>query len=213
MEPKLMTVTLQINTHGSGRSRNGGEVRMIRSIMVLMAGMLFTGTALAVPAQIRMADLDGDGYKEAEMYYAGGQIVKTLADFDRNSYKETVIYYKDGRRDHAEQYFTRDGMVDRWIYYYAGVPWKVAEDLNRDGKADYWFYLKDGRVYRWEQDRNHDGKVDVRTVYEFSKSGKRTLARQSYDDDSDGIFEQLSGITAAKGPPAIPHSLAEVLLR
>jgi antitoxin component YwqK of YwqJK toxin-antitoxin module len=182
---------------------------------VVFIGFLLAGLATAWSRESRRIDINGDGYKEAEVYYSGKEIIKTLADYDHDGRMETVIYYKNGHREHAEQDINRDGKTDRWIYYYfTGVPWKVAEDRNGNEKPDYWFYLKDGKIYKWEQDRNGDGRADIRTTYEVDKAGKvRTLVQQSYDDDFDGVFESFSGITAAKKEAMIPHSLAEALLR
>ncbi len=187
---------------------------MRKLISVLFVSFASIGIAAAWPTE-KMIDIDGDGYKEAKVFYSGSQIVKTLIDTNHDGRMESVIYYKNGYREHAEQDLNGDGLTDRWIYYYfTGTAWKIAEDFNQDGKPDYWLYLKDGRTYRWEQDRNRDGKPDVRTTYEVDKSGKtRTLVQQSYDDDFDGAFETLSGITVVKKEAMIPHSLAEALLR
>ena len=162
-----------------------------------------------------MVDVNGDGFKEAEVIYAGNQISRMLVDYNHDGYPETVVYYKNGYRERAEQDADRDGMTNRWTYYYfTGVPWKVAEDFDRDGKADYWFYLKGGEIYKWEQDRNGDGRADLRTIYEIDEAGvTRTLVQQSYDDNFDGVFESLSGITAARKEAMIPPPLSESLLR
>lgn len=160
-----------------------------------------------------MIDMDGDGYKEAEVFYGPEGIIRTLVDSNHDGRRETVIHYKDGHRDYAVQDSDGDRLTDRWIsYYFTGVAWKIADDLNRDGKPDYWAYLKNGVIYKWEQDRNGDGKPDLRTTYE--PDGKtRVLVQQSSDDDLDGVFENYSGITAARKEAALPHSLAEALLR
>ena len=197
------------------RYRKLGEDNMKRWVSIIFVGSVFVGMSTAWSRESRTIDMDGDGYKEAEVFYSGNEIVSTLIDTDHDGFKETVIYYKNGYREHAEQDINKDGKTDRWIYYYfTGVAWKVAEDFDQDGKPDYWLYLKDGRIYRWEQDRNGDGRPDVRTTYETDKSGKtRTLVQQSFDDDFDGMFESFSAITAAKREAMIPHSLAEALLR
>ncbi len=189
---------------------------MSRFLKVVFIGILFVGLVAASPGErSKKMDMDGDGYKEAEIFYSGNEIVKTLVDYDHDGFIETVIYYKNGHREHAEQDINADGKTDNRIYYYfTGIPWKVAEDFNRDGKPDYWFYLKDGKIYKWEQDRNGDGKADLRTTYGLDATGNtRTLVQQSYDDDFDGIFDALSGITIARREASLPHSLAEALLR
>jgi hypothetical protein len=187
------------------------NARMISNLV--LAGLALFSIA-AMWTRTRVVDIDGDGFKEAEIFYAGSQIVKTLVDVDHDGFKETVIFYKDGHRDRAEQDANNDGKVDRWIwYYFTGVARKIGEDFNFDGKADYWLYLRDGRVYRWEEDRNADGEPDLRTTYLLDKNGKTQLLQQSLDEDFDGNFESLSGITAAKKEAMLPHSLAEALLR
>ena len=188
----------------------------MRPLTVIFVGFVLAGSVTAWSMEnSRMADIDGDGYEEAEIFYEGNQIVKTFVDYDHDRRMESVIYYKNGARDHAEQDIDGNGSTDRWVYYYfTGVSWKVAEDRNVDTKPDYWFYLKDNKIYKWEQDTNGDGKADLRTVYETDKAGKtRSLVQQSSDGNFDGVFESFSGITAARREARIPHSLAEALLR
>jgi hypothetical protein len=187
--------------------------RIIHHIGFVFFGLLLVAAATAWSRETRMADIDGDGYKEAEVFYGPEGIVRTLVDSDHDGRRETVIYYKNGHRDNAVQDNDGDRRTDRWIsYYFTGVAWKVAEDLNRDGKPDYWMYLKDGVIYKWEQDRNGDGKPDLQTTYE-SDGKTRVLIQQSADDDLDGVFEAYSGITNARREVALPHSPAEALLR
>ncbi len=190
-----------------------GNVRSLVSVFFL--SFLLAGVGAAWSREGRAIDFDGDGHREAEVFYSGNEIVRTLVDTDHDGRMESVIHYKDGHRVRAEQDINWDGMTDRWIYYYfTGIPWKVAEDFNRDGTPDYWFYLRSGHIYKWEQDRNDDGRADIRTTYEVDKAGRtRALVQQSYDDDFDGIFESCSGITAARREAMTPHSLAEALLR
>lgn len=187
--------------------------RYLRHIGFVFFGLLLVAAATAWSREARMVDIDGDGYKEAEVFYGPEGIVKSLIDSDHDGRRETVINYKNGHRDNAIQDIDGDRRTDRWIsYYFTGIAWKVVEDLNRDGKPDYWAYLKNGAIYRWEQDRNGDGKPDLRTTYE--PDGKtRVLVQQSSDDDLDGIFEVSSGITSARKEAFLPHSLAEALLR
>lgn len=125
-----------------------------RWVYVVLVGFLLSGIAAAWPKDSRkMIDIDGDGYKEAEVFYSGKEVVRTLVDEDHDGQIETIIYYKNGARERAEQDFGRDGKTDRWIYYYfTGTPWKIAEDFDRDGMPDYWLYLKEGSIYRWEQE-------------------------------------------------------------
>ena len=187
--------------------------RYINHIGLVFFTLFLVVAATAWSREARMIDMDGDGYKEAEVFYGPQGIIRTLIDSDRDGRRETVIYYKNGHRDYAIQDTDGDGRTDRWIsYYFTGAAWKIAEDLNRDGKPDYWIYLKDGMIYKLEQDRNGDGKPDFRTTYE--PDGKtQVLVRQSWDEDSDGIFESSSAITAARREVALPHSFAQTLLR
>ncbi|HTL70178.1 MAG TPA: hypothetical protein VL404_02685 [Candidatus Eisenbacteria bacterium] len=185
---------------------------MKRYLIAAFFGVLFTGTA-AWALESRKVDMDGDGFREADVLYEGGRVVRAVVDNDRDGRADGTIFYKAGRRDHAELDTNRDGKIDSWIsYYFTGVPWRVIEDLNRDGVPDYWSYLKNGVLYRWEQDRNRDGMPDIRTTYDVA-TGKKTLVEQSLDDDFDGIFENMSNLTAANREAAVPHSLAEALLR
>ena len=183
-------------------------------------GVSFLGFLIVVPALLgwaesKKADLNGDGYKEAVVFSSEKKIGKIYLDLNKDGRYESIVYYdKNGHKERAENDTDLDGQTDQWVYYYfTGVPWKIAEDLNHDGKPDYWQYLKDGRVYKWEEDRLGSGKPDVRTIYEWDHDGKRVLSQQSYDNDSDGVFESLSGITMTKRLSVIPHSLAEALLR
>jgi len=187
--------------------------RYVRDTGFVFFGLLFVAAATAWSLETKMTDIDGDGYKEAEVFYGPEGIIKSLIDFDHDGRRETVIHYKNGHRDSAIQDNDGDHRTDRWIsYYFTGAAWKVADDLNRDGKPDYWAYIKNGVIYKWEQDRNGDGKPDLRTTYE--PDGKvRVLVEQSSDDDLDGVFEASSGITSARKEAALPHSLAEALLR
>src|SRR5688572_21562322 len=111
-----------------------GEVNMRRLITLIFICLALVSTG-AVWVGNKNIDIDGDGYKEAQVLYSGNQIVKTLIDTYHDGFKDTVIYYKNGYREHAEQDTNRDGKADRWVYYYfTGVAWKVAEDLNKDGE-------------------------------------------------------------------------------
>lgn len=190
-------------------------MRRVSSVIFIV--FMLAGLSTAWSRENRKVDIDGDGYKEAEVFYSGNEIVKTLIDTDHNRYMETTIYYKNNYRNHAEQDMNQDGLTDRWIYYYfTGVPWKIAEDISQDGKGkpNYWFYLKDGQIYKWEQDRNGDGRPDIRTIYQTNKDNKtRILSQQEYDDNFDGVFESFSGITVARKEAMMPHSLAEALMR
>src|SRR3989338_6832029 len=123
----------------------GGANMRNRVVGVVFLGFLLAGVATAWARGGRMVDVNGDGFKEAEVIYAGNQISRMLVDYNHDGYPETVVYYKNGYRERAEQDADRDGMTNRWTYYYfTGVPWKVEEDFDRDAKADYWFYLKGG---------------------------------------------------------------------
>ncbi len=187
---------------------------MSRLLKFVIFCFLIAGPAVVLAAQGERKDVDGDGYREAEVFYSKGAIVKTLIDFDHDGRMESVIYYRDGYREKAEQDVNGDGKTDRWVsYYFTGIPWKVAEDTDGDGKPDYWTFLKNGWIYKWEQDRDGNGAPDVRTIYDPNTSKRRTLVHQSFDNDFDGFFESLSGVTAVREDAAFPHSLAEALLR
>ncbi len=187
--------------------------RVILRIGLVAFILLLVIAVTAWSREARMADSDGDGYMEAEVFYGPDGVVKSLIDFDHDGRRETVVNYKNGYRDNAIQDNDGDGRTDRWVsYYFTGVAWKIADDLNRDGAPDYWSYLKNGVIYKWEQDRNRDGKPDLRTTYD-PEGQTRVLIQQTSDNDWDGVFETSSGITSARRQAALPHSLAEALLR
>ena len=183
--------------------------------------MVSAAMAAATPSRdgsksVMWRDFDGDGRKEATVLGEKDGKIRLIAfDMNGDDYADGVVYYSNGHRDRAEQDTDFDGKTDVWIsYYFTGVPWKRAEDLNRDGRADYWVYFKQNVVYRWEQDRNFDGKPDVRTLFDVDGASaieSPKFAKQAYDNDFDGRFEDLSG-RSRRPEVRIPHSLAEALL-
>jgi hypothetical protein len=145
----------------------------------------------------KKADLDGDGYNEARLFYDGKLIAKALIDMNGDGKADGTILYRNGFRESAERDANLDGKVDTWIkYYITGVPWIIARDKNGDGKPDYWKYMKLGFVYKREWDRNFDGKPDARVIIpgkaDLREKDESVQAMEKhFDEDFDGRFEKV----------------------
>lgn len=188
---------------------------MSRLTVLFWGFVLLVATTTVQAYESKRKDLDGDGIREAVVFYDGRTAVRAVSDVNQDGHPDMFIYYRDGVRDHADVDIDEDGRADKWIYYgQDGVPWKEAYDFDKNGRADYWVFYRSGQVSKWEQDRNDDGKPDVRTFYESSgKAIEKPLFRQSFDNDYDGEYESVSGLSVLRPEVNIPHSLAEALLR
>ena len=158
---------------------------------------VFMLPAIAAELMTRRMDLDGDGSKEADVYF--DKKIITLATIDRNQDQQpdVTIHYKNGHRDFADIDTDFDGRPDMTIvYYFTGVPTAMKIDKNRDGRSDMWIYFQNGFIYRREWDRNFDGKPDYRVLFErkddfrMTADGKEQRVDKQYDDNFDGIFEK-----------------------
>jgi hypothetical protein len=164
---------------------------------VMLGVMCFSASWLCAEETVKKADLDGDGYNEARLFYDGKLISKALIDMNGDGRNDGTIFYKNGFRESAERDANLDGQIDTWIkYYITGVPWIIVRDKNRDGKPDYWKYMKLGFVYKREWDRNFDGKPDARVLIpgkaDLREKDESVQAMEKhFDEDFDGRFEKV----------------------
>jgi hypothetical protein len=175
-----------------------GRLRILNA--GLLAACLLCGEAgiFLASAAVRKADLDGDGYEEAEVYSEGERIVLVTLDKNNDGKPDGTIHYRDGFRDSAEIDSDFDGTPDTFIqYYFTGVPAVVKVDRNGDGLPDTTHYFKNGFEYKKERDRNGDGVPDFRVIYETGADLRPVRGRteqaviKQYDEDYDGVYERL----------------------
>ena len=177
----------------------------IEGVFFIGVSLLFSVCALAAE-DTKKADLDGDGFKETELFYDGKKITKALIDEDEDGQVDGTIYYKNGFREKGERDLNRDGQTDTWIkYYMTGIPWIITRDKNNDGKPDYWAYAKNGFIYKRECDRNVDGKADARVLIPVQSDFReldmsRVSVERQYDNNFDGAFEKVVVV-----PKRMPH--------
>ncbi|MBI4353115.1 MAG: hypothetical protein HY593_04220 [Candidatus Omnitrophica bacterium] len=192
-----------------------GQTTTITAALFLCFGLCFTAPSHSAQIAERV-DLDGDGHREATIFFENGRIVKVQVDRNLDKKIDCVIYYKDGFRIRAERDANYDKKIDVWIkYYFTGMPWFIAGDKNFDGKPDHWRYLKNGFVYKREWDRNFDGKPDLRMLFEappdmrFVPGIHNRLVEIKEDNDFDGVFEKITR-PKKKQKPVTPDSEGKI---
>jgi hypothetical protein len=152
-------------------------------------------------------DLDGDGYKEAEVYFEGPKVVLALLDRNDDKKIDGTIHYRDGFREYAEIDADYDGRVETWVqYYFTGLPSLIRTDKDGDGSPDSWRHFQNGFIYKKEWDRNGDGAPDYRILTEADADFRGDLDRfrtveKQYDNDFDGTFDRTVRVKK-KMPPA-----------
>lgn len=194
-----------------------------KGFLVLLA-VFFLGNHVwaAAAGTVRKTDLDGDGDKEANVYYEGSKIAKIVMDKNHDGKADATIYYRNGFRDYGELDGNYDGFVDTVIlYYFTGVPASIAVDRNGDAKPERWTYFKNGIIYKRDWDRNYDGIPDYR-IHFSTKADLRADTKgdiqaivKEYDDNFDGIFEKKISTkkkSRAKRVSALAGSLSEEVI-
>lgn len=175
------------------------KLKTLKSTIVSASLMIcFLGNAQADQLKVRRADLNGDGSKEANIYYdENDKIVKIIMDKNHDAKTDCTIYYRNGYRDTAEIDANFDGIIDTVVFYYfTGVPASIAVDRNKDGKPDSWTYFQNGFLYKREWDRNFDGIPDYRIIFatkpDYRIDAKTELQKieKQYDNNYDGVFEK-----------------------
>ncbi|GEM_PF-2216598 len=187
-----------------------------RLIIGILSAAVFATLWGEAAESVVKKDLNGDGYAEAEVFYAAGKRVeKMLIDTNHDGKTDRSVYYRQGQRERVEEDTNFDGRTDRWLTYDpTGNIWKEAFDLSAKGQPNYWRYFKEGVVYRWDRDRNLDGRPDRRTVLTNGagrKGPRAPFLKRSYDNDFDGVFERFTG--KVNPPEPLPGSLAEARYR
>ena len=171
---------------------------------------------------MRKNDLDGDGTKEANVYYEGNKIMKIVMHKNHDGKTDSRIYYRAGFRDYAELDSNFDGIIDTVIlYYFTGIPASIAVDRNGDSKPDRWTYFQNGIIYKREWDRNFDGIPDyrirfsVKADYRMDVKTEMQAIVKEYDNNNDGFFEKTVKTkkrAQAKRLSSTAGSLSEVTL-
>ena len=136
--------------------------------------VLGLSTALWAAERVEWKDEDGDGRKEAQIFYDGDKIVKALMDKNGDGKPDQWLYFVNGKRHAAEIDSDFDGKIDTWIMYDAeGKTKTIAKDTNHDGRPDSFQKLLKGReLVLKEYDRNFDGRIDKRELRQWDANKK-----------------------------------------
>jgi antitoxin component YwqK of YwqJK toxin-antitoxin module len=134
----------------------------------------------------KIADSNGDGKPEAEVFYdAKGQPEKSRHDLDFDGRMETVRYYENGSIVKQEKDQNSDGKPESVTQYTRGAPVEERKDRNGDGIMDC-FLAFDAKGQVAESREHSLTRNRLERIRTF-RSGK--LLKTTWDGDSDGFLE------------------------